>query len=62
MSTVVYDGRNIPVGKLVESGNQIQAYSMTGKLLGYYDKSNDRTMTQKNALHSRGNSVRSLLF
>jgi len=60
-TTIIFDGQNRPIGKLVESGNQIRAFNLKGNLLGYYDKSTDRTMNEKNALFSRGNRVTALI-
>lgn len=62
VTTIVRDGSNRMVGRLVESTRQIQAYNIKGDFVGYYDKMSDRTMTKNNALHSKGNSVRVLLF
>jgi len=60
-TTVIYDGQNRPIGKLVESSGQIRAFDMKGNLKGYYDIKTNRTMNKNNALFATGNRVSALL-
>lgn len=60
MKTNIFDRANGLIGWTVEDSTQIRIFDRTGRLLGYYLKSNETTHTT-HGFFGRGNQVVRLL-
>ena len=61
-TTIVYDGKNRPIGRLIESSDgNVRAHDSKMVFLGQYNKSQNRTSDAMNRPFGNGNMARALI-
>ncbi len=58
---LIKDGSGKTIGQLIETGNQIQITDRSGKMLGKYDKSQNRTFDRQGRNVGPGDQTMRLL-
>lgn len=62
MRTIIRNDQNSTMRGFTEDiGNRIEIHDIQGKMLGWYDKNNDRTFNKSGANIGRGNQLMVLL-